>query len=141
MEFVEVSRDGPVALVRLNRPPVNALSEQLARELDEAFTQCEDPDIRAVVVTGKPHFAAGADIKGFKETFDSGGRETSASTLLDAISRLDSLAKPTIAFTLLASTNAGTCASIALASTLPVPASLTAACVAAAASPPPRAWA
>lgn len=97
MEFVEVSRDGAVALVRLNRPPVNALSEQLATELDQAFVECEDPDIRAVVVTGQPHFAAGADIKGFKETFDSGGRETTASTLLGAISRLDSLAKPTIA--------------------------------------------
>lgn len=97
MEYVEVSRDGPVALVRLDRPPVNALSEQLASELKEAFVSCADPDIRAVVVTGQPHFAAGADIKGFKETFDSGGRETTASTLLDAISTLDSLAKPTIA--------------------------------------------
>ncbi len=97
MEFVEVTRDGAVALVRLNRPPVNALSEQLATELDQAFVECENPDIRAVVVTGQPHFAAGADIKGFKETFDSGGQETTASTLLDAIARLDSLAKPTIA--------------------------------------------
>jgi enoyl-CoA hydratase/carnithine racemase len=50
-----------------------------------------------VVVTGQPHFAAGADIKGFKETFDSGGRETTASALLEAIAKLDSLAKPTIA--------------------------------------------
>ncbi|MFP3881162.1 MAG: enoyl-CoA hydratase/isomerase family protein [Actinomycetota bacterium] len=97
MEFIEVTKEGAVALVRLNRPPVNALSEQLATELHQAFVECEDPDIRAVVVTGQPHFAAGADIKGFKETFDSGGRETTASTLLGAISRLDSLAKPTIA--------------------------------------------
>lgn len=97
MEFVEVTRDGPVALVRLDRPPVNALSEQLAGELEEAFVGCEDPDIRAVVVTGQPHFAAGADIKGFKETLDAGDRETTASKLLAAISRLDSLAKPTIA--------------------------------------------
>ena len=97
MEFVEVTREGAVALVRLDRPPVNALSEQVANELQEAFTACEDPGIRAVVVTGRPHFAAGADIKGFKETFDSGGRETSASTLLDAIDVLDGLEKPTIA--------------------------------------------
>ncbi|HEY7823498.1 MAG TPA: enoyl-CoA hydratase-related protein [Acidimicrobiia bacterium] len=97
MEFVEITKDGSVALVRLSRPPVNALSEQLATELNEAFAQCEAPDIRAVVVTGQPHFAAGADIMGFKETFESGGRETTALTLLEAISRLDSLAKPTIA--------------------------------------------
>lgn len=97
MEFVEVTREGAVALVRLDRPPVNALSEQVAGELHEAFTGCQDPEVRAVVVTGQPHFAAGADIKGFKETFDSGGRETSASALLDAIAVLDALAKPTIA--------------------------------------------
>lgn len=97
MEFVQVTVDDAVALVRLDRPPVNALSEQVAVELDEAFGQCEDPSIRAVVVTGQPHFAAGADIKGFKDTFDAGGKETTASTLLDAIARLDALAKPTIA--------------------------------------------
>jgi enoyl-CoA hydratase/carnithine racemase len=97
MEFVEVTRQDAVALVRLDRPPVNALSEQVAAELDEAFTACQDPAIRAVVVTGQPHFAAGADIKGFKETFDSGGRETTASRLLQAIAKLDALEKPTIA--------------------------------------------
>lgn len=97
MEFVDVSIDGAVALVRLDRPPVNALSEKVAAELKEAFIQCQDPTIRAVVVTGQPHFAAGADIKGFKETFDSGGRETTASSLLDAVAVLDQLPKPTIA--------------------------------------------
>jgi enoyl-CoA hydratase/carnithine racemase len=97
MEFVSVTVDDAVALVRLDRPPVNALSEQVAQELKEAFVQCQNPTIRAVVVTGQPHFAAGADIKGFKETFDSGRRERTASTLLDAIGVLDELAKPTIA--------------------------------------------
>lgn len=97
MEFVEVTIDGAVALVRLDRPPVNALSEGVAVELKQAFQQCEDPGIRAVVVTGQPHFAAGADIKGFKETLDSGGREMTATTLLDAVATLDDLAKPTIA--------------------------------------------
>ncbi len=67
MEFVVVDIKGPVALVRLDRPPVNALSEQVATELHQAFTQCEDPAIRAVVVTGQPHFAAGADIKAMAE--------------------------------------------------------------------------
>lgn len=97
MDFVSVTVDGPVALVRLDRPPVNALSEAVAIELKEAFTACEDDSIRAVVVTGQPHFAAGADIKGFKETFDSGKRETTAATLLEAIDVLEGLAKPTIA--------------------------------------------
>jgi enoyl-CoA hydratase/carnithine racemase len=97
MEFVSVTVDDAVALVRLDRPPVNALSEQVTVELKEAFVQCQNPSIRAVVVTGQPHFAAGADIRGFKETFDSGGRETTAGNLLDAIEVLDRLPKPTIA--------------------------------------------
>ncbi len=97
MEYVDVTVDGAVALVRLDRPPMNALSDQMGMELQSALQQCEDPSIRAVVVTGQPHFAAGADIKGFKATFDSGGDERSASTLLEAIRILDSLAKPTIA--------------------------------------------
>jgi len=97
MEFVEVTTEGPVALVRLDRPPVNALSEQVAVELYEAFTRCQDSSIRAVVVTGQPHFAAGADIRGFKETYDRGARETTAGTLSAAIGVLDNLPKPTIA--------------------------------------------
>lgn len=97
MEHVSITTDGAVALVQLDRPPVNALSEQMAGELDEAFSLCEDPAVRAVVVTGQPHFAAGADIKGFKETFDAGRRERSASMLQAAIATLDNLAKPTIA--------------------------------------------
>jgi len=97
MEFVEVTTEGPVALVRLDRPPVNALSEQVAVELYESFTRCQDPSIRAVVVTGQPHFAAGADIRGFKETYDRGARETTAGTLSAAIGVLDNLPKPTIA--------------------------------------------
>jgi enoyl-CoA hydratase/carnithine racemase len=76
---------------------MNALSDDMGKELQIAFQQCGDNSIRAVVVTGQPHFAAGADIKGFKATFDSGGDERSASTLLEAIRILDSLAKPTIA--------------------------------------------
>lgn len=97
MEFVEVTVDGAVALVRIDRPPVNALSSQVGVELEAAFTQCQDPAIRAVVVTGQPHFAAGADIKGFLETMRSGSREQTAGNLLDAIWILDNLAKPTIA--------------------------------------------
>ena len=97
MEFVSVEVLDAVALVRLDRPPVNALSAQMANELGEAFTTCQGPEIRAVVVTGQPHFAAGADIKGFKETLDSGRREATANTLVESIAVLEGLEKPTIA--------------------------------------------
>jgi enoyl-CoA hydratase/carnithine racemase len=98
MSMVEYTVEGGVAVVRLNRPPVNALSLELSKELHDAFAKAEDPAVRAVVVTGKPHFAAGADIKGFQVAHDSGAMtENLASELVDAIWRLESLAKPTIA--------------------------------------------
>lgn len=97
MSLVDFSTDGSVAVVRLNRPPVNALSEELSLDLYEAFGRCEDASIRAVVVTGTPHFAAGADIKGFQAVYESGGDEQIAGTLLKTVDRLERLQKPTLA--------------------------------------------
>lgn len=97
MEFVRVTKDDAVAVVTLDRPPVNALNEDFAQELKAGFAECSDPSIRAVVVTGSPHFAAGADIKGFQASFDAGVEERSAWTLQEAIAALEALAKPTIA--------------------------------------------
>ncbi|CAN5800879.1 enoyl-CoA hydratase-related protein [soil metagenome] len=97
MELVEYSIEGAVALVRLNRPPVNALSAELSTDLLEAFTLAQDPAVRALVVTGQPHFAAGADIKGFQAAYDSGSEERLASSLVEAVWILDRLEKPTIA--------------------------------------------
>lgn len=97
MSLATVETDGAVAVVTLNRPPVNALSEELSRDLLTAFEQCADDSIRAVVVTGSPHFAAGADIKGFQAAYDSGADDTLARALVDAAWALERLEKPTIA--------------------------------------------
>jgi enoyl-CoA hydratase/carnithine racemase len=97
MALVDYSVEGAVGLVRLNRPPVNALSPELAEELATAFGSAADPAIRAVVVTGEPHFAAGADIKGFQASHAGGAEEQTSGLLAAAISALESLRKPTIA--------------------------------------------
>lgn len=98
MSLVELTREGPVALVKLNRPPVNALNEEMARDLLSAFTECEDPALRAVVVTGQPTFAVGADIKGFQAQIESGAtKDEIAGSLVVAIGVLEKLDKPTIA--------------------------------------------
>jgi enoyl-CoA hydratase len=58
-------REGPVWLLRLNRPEVhNALNAELMEALAGALTALdEDPEVRAVVLTGNDRaFAAGADI-------------------------------------------------------------------------------
>ncbi|HUO46285.1 MAG TPA: enoyl-CoA hydratase/isomerase family protein [Acidimicrobiia bacterium] len=96
-DLVDFSLEGAVALIRLNRPPVNALSEELSQDLAGAFERAGDAAIRAVVVTGQPHFAAGADIKGFQDAYDSGSDERLASTLATGIVALEGLAKPVIA--------------------------------------------
>jgi enoyl-CoA hydratase/carnithine racemase len=95
--LVDYSVEGAVALVRLNRPPVNALSSELSADLLAAFRTAADPAVRAVVVTGHPHFAAGADIKGFQTAYEAGKDARLASSLSEAILTLESLAKPVIA--------------------------------------------
>jgi enoyl-CoA hydratase/carnithine racemase len=52
-EFVRVERDGTIATIRLDRPPMNALSTQVQDEIAAAAGEAgADPAIRAVVVYG-----------------------------------------------------------------------------------------
>ena len=95
--LVDFNVEDSVAVVRLNRPPVNALSAELSADLKTAFEEAADPKVRAVVVTGQPHFAAGADIKGFRAVYESGGKEGLARTLAETVLVLEGLEKPTIA--------------------------------------------
>ncbi|MFV1998866.1 MAG: enoyl-CoA hydratase/isomerase family protein [Acidimicrobiia bacterium] len=97
MNLVDYSVDGAVALITLNRPPMNALNPEFISEIDSAIGRAEDSEVRAAVITGSPHFAAGADIKGFQESFDSETKDRQASGLAEAVSRLANLEKPTIA--------------------------------------------
>lgn len=98
MPLVHFEADGAVGLITLDRPPVNALSAELIDDLTEAIDAAADPGIRAVVVTGAPHFAAGADIAAFKEAMDSGGSASEVGVhLAAACNRLEALEKPVIA--------------------------------------------
>lgn len=60
-------RDGKVGEIRLDRPPMNAISGEVCRQLSECVAAAiADDDVRALVVWGGPKvFAAGADIKEF----------------------------------------------------------------------------
>ena len=64
--IVLVEKDGPVAIVTMNRPDaLNALSRALRAELVKTFADlAEDDSIRAVVLTGAGRaFTAGVDLK------------------------------------------------------------------------------
>ena len=97
MNLVEYAVDGAVATITLNRPPVNALNAHLIADIGEAIRQAEDPAIRAIVITGQPSFAAGADISGFRASFEGKAEERQSSGLRDVAARLDALPKPSIA--------------------------------------------
>ena len=61
---LEVEVDGPIRLVRLNRPEqLNATNHELHRGLAELFPQIDaDDEARAVVITGNGRaFSAGGD--------------------------------------------------------------------------------
>jgi len=63
-QFVHVDRDGPVAILRLDRPPVNALEIEIVMQAYEALDDLIASDARAVVVTGAgAAFSAGLDLK------------------------------------------------------------------------------
>jgi len=70
-EFVRLEIDAPrrVGTIRMDRPPMNAISDQVWREIGECAQEAADhADVGAVVVWGGPKvFAAGADIKQFPE--------------------------------------------------------------------------
>ncbi|QRZ15301.1 enoyl-CoA hydratase/isomerase family protein [Paracoccus methylovorus] len=64
-ELIQITREGRVALIRLNRPEaLNALNSALAEELTAAAVALDaDKGVGAIVITGSDRaFAAGADI-------------------------------------------------------------------------------
>ncbi|HEV7207753.1 MAG TPA: enoyl-CoA hydratase-related protein [Mycobacteriales bacterium] len=85
-EFVRVESDeesgGAVVTIRLDRPPMNALSRQVQEEIRSAAQQVSaDTRVRAVVLYGGPKvFAAGADVK-----------EMAAMSYTDMVDRIDGL--------------------------------------------------
>ncbi len=96
---VDVARQGPVAVVTIDRPPVNALPVAMIAQLGRAFADLDaEPGVRAIVLTGAGDraFCAGGDIEEFASMDNR--------ALLEAIRAgqrvvwdLEHLAKPTIA--------------------------------------------
>jgi len=88
-QFVRVERDGPVAVVRLDRPKVNALSRELLDELADAFgTLSADLPGAVVIWGGDRMFAAGADITEFLDEKAADLLTGSFSRAFDAVAAL-----------------------------------------------------
>ena len=87
-----------VAVVRIDRPPVNAIDREVGIELLDAFREAERrDDVGALVIWGGPKiFAAGADIKAMAE-LDAERIRPVVSALGDALDLLEQIPKISIA--------------------------------------------
>ena len=97
-EFVSWEVADAVATIRLDRPPMNALSVEVQEELRTASAAVsERSDVRAVIVYGGPKiFAAGADVKQMADwsLTDALARAASLQSAFTAVARIP---QPTIA--------------------------------------------
>src|SRR5215468_2164283 len=89
---VDFQRDGEIAVVTVDNPPVNALKHEVRAGLAEALRQVRDDGaVKAVVIScaGRTFFA-GADITEF-------GKPPQAPSLHDVIAAIEAIPKPVIA--------------------------------------------
>jgi 3-hydroxyacyl-CoA dehydrogenase len=89
---VQTRRDGDVAVVIVDNPPVNALKYEVRAGILDAFTKAnDDAGVKAIVLAAAGRtFIAGADITEF-------GKPPKAPSLIDVIAAVDEIKKPTIA--------------------------------------------
>jgi 3-hydroxyacyl-CoA dehydrogenase len=88
----DLSKDGDIAIVTLNSPPVNALSAAVRDGLFEAFRQAKaDDSVKAIVLICEGRtFIAGADISEF-------GGQMKGASLFDVENGIEDSPKPVIA--------------------------------------------
>src|SRR5512135_1979870 len=71
-EFIRYTIEDKVAVLVIDRPPVNAFNERALNELSTAIDELNaDPAVKVIVITGGGQlaFVAGADIGTFSEMF------------------------------------------------------------------------
>lgn len=97
-EYVRLEVEDGIGTIRLDRPPMNALNDQVQHEIRAAAEQAaERADVRAVILYGgEKLFAAGADIK---EMADRSYTDVAASSggLQAAFTAVDRIPKPVVA--------------------------------------------
>ena len=95
-ELVSLSREGEIAIITVNNPPVNALSPGVPEGIGAAIAEAsKDESVKGVILIGGGRtFIAGADIKEFgKVTSGEKGR----GSLLPLLLAIEDCPKPTVA--------------------------------------------
>src|SRR6202030_1019474 len=95
-DLVQVTKNGDIAIITVNHPPVNALSPGVPEGIGDAIDQiAKDPSVKAAVLIGGGRtFISGADIKVF-ETMTSGKAERGAA-LLPLLLKIENSSKPVV---------------------------------------------
>jgi enoyl-CoA hydratase len=97
-EFIRLEVDGGIGTIRLDRPPVNALSRRCAEEIQSAAQQAADhAGVWAVIVYGSGKmFATGADIKEMA-TMSAAELAAQVTAMSSSLSAVADIPKPTVA--------------------------------------------
>jgi enoyl-CoA hydratase len=98
-QFLLCEIEENVAVVTINRPPVNPLNTQVLQELHDLMSELEEnEDVRSIVLTGagEKAFVAGADINQMLE-LDHIGMMDMNSVSRKALTKIENLSKPVIA--------------------------------------------
>ena len=91
MDVVSYKLDGDIGIVRINKPPVNALGIEVRKGLCEVITMAQSDASKALLILGEGRmFTAGADITEF-------GKPRLDPTLLDVLNCIENSRKPIVA--------------------------------------------
>jgi enoyl-CoA hydratase len=95
---LRVARDGGIARLTLERPPLNVLTLELIRSLGAELRElAADPALRVLVLAGSGRaFSAGVDVAAMRD-LDAAGARTLIETLRTTIRALEDMPMPTIA--------------------------------------------
>ncbi len=100
-QYINTERDGHVAVVTIDNPPMNALSAALLDELEAEIDALDaDDDVRAIVLRGggERAFVAGADIKEFPSLRESPPAEGGSARGIQKLgARMDEARTPFVA--------------------------------------------
>src|SRR5262250_2076916 len=95
-DLVQFTRDGGIAIITINNPPVNALSPGVPEGIAQAIAQANNDDsVKAVVLVGAGRtFVSGADIKEFAKMRS--GQASGTMSFPDLLTRIENSRKPVV---------------------------------------------
>ncbi len=95
-DLIQLTKDGDIAIITINNPPVNAISPGVPEGISEAIDQINKDSAvtAAVVIGGGRTFIAGADIKEFTKM--TSGTQKTGPGLLPLLLKIENSSKPVV---------------------------------------------